>query len=479
MQRVGAGRIVGVAVLLVGTVSLQGCVTQLDEPANEVTGSQHTESTWVPGRYAALGEPVDESIVRELMTEDWPGFEVGLSLPLAYDLGPFLAASAAGGPRLEDLIPEHRMVTRADPDLAIGARYNGVIYLIDLEPSEELNRLVSERLDLIAAQGLASMSDADRRDEPNSTATHPELDIGTATAALVIAGEDSRARLGIVDGFSETHLYAPIGQFSVDLPPPDDAPWASGTLVAPHAVLTAAHILFADGGGANPLDVPLKFAPRHDTTKAIPLVTPNPWNPAPWGSWPQSAGRPEVFPIQYVLDGCWRDTESSQPEVRARCRENDWAMLDVDRTTEAAGLPTNRIFRYEAVPPREFHWLKNRGYPNCGMPGHPVDKPDDTCTGGTLYGDDLECTITIFEGRVDHGLDTIARHDCDTNGGQSGSPLYMYRNIVTPTIIGIHTHDCSVGGGGANCAFFDNANAVRMITADVVEELNNFVLNHP
>ena len=95
----------------------------------------------------------------------------------------------------------------------------------------------------------------------------------------------------------------------------------------------------------------------------------------------------------------------------------------------------------------------NRGYPSCGGTDAPA-----SCTSNTLYGDTNACSLGSFRQPDGDGWNQLIDHGCDTNGGHSGSAVYLY-DSGTATVIGVHISGRSNSGSAT-------PNSMRRITPE-------------
>lgn len=105
----------------------------------------------------------------------------------------------------------------------------------------------------------------------------------------------------------------------------------------------------------------------------------------------------------------------------------------------------------------------NRGFPLCAGTENGVartDDPGDTgssvvCVASHLYGDPSTCTITGFTASDGMGWTRRFKHSCDASAGQSGSPLYLFRDN-TPYVTAVHTTStCGKTASAAKCTATD------------------------
>ena len=108
--------------------------------------------------------------------------------------------------------------------------------------------------------------------------------------------------------------------------------------------------------------------------------------------------------------------------------------------------------------------IYNRGFPVCSgfeSDGTPrTDDPGDTgssvvCVSSHLYGDPSTCSVGGFSASDGMGWTRRFNHSCDASAGQSGSPLYLFRDN-TPYVTGVHTTStCGKNGNTAKCTASD------------------------
>lgn len=105
----------------------------------------------------------------------------------------------------------------------------------------------------------------------------------------------------------------------------------------------------------------------------------------------------------------------------------------------------------------------NRGFPLCASTANGVARADDpgdpgssvTCTASHLYGDPSPCSIGNFSRDDGTGWTRRLAHGCDASAGQSGSPLYLFRDN-TPYVTAIHTtSSCGMFANSTQCTASD------------------------
>ena len=118
---------------------------------------------------------------------------------------------------------------------------------------------------------------------------------------------------------------------------------------------------------------------------------------------------------------------------------------------------TSSYLQSTSIYNRGFPWcnaVTNNGTPRTDDPGDPGSTV--VCTPQHLYGDANTCDLGNFSMQDPEGWSRRVRHSCDASAGQSGSPLYLYREGV-PAVTAIHTHSsCGMTAASTPCTAQDN-----------------------
>jgi hypothetical protein len=400
-------------------------------------------------------EPSDERgtrapdwIVRELLPEDWAGYELGLPLPAVYDLGPASTIE-------EDMpVPKYAWgvaePTEEAPEdessLVVVVFHGGRKYAVHLQRSPELDALMAERID-DELDSLSPLPDPepDMMFDPN-----PDDSIGVAAAPLIVGASDSRIPIPIVNN-DKGGWYATIGLLTKSgSPTAATSHLCTATLIGLRTVLTAAHCIVV----GDDLYRSVSFHPRANRSGGTLTF--------PWGSFTFIDTDNVVVPNAYFDNACY-DT------LTTGCAAHDWAVITFNRPSAAADLKF--FMRYAAKYASGLPPMKNRGYPACS---DAANRPDP-CVRGTLYGDKQSCTLRRRFG-ADNLHNTRVTHTCDTSQGHSGSPIYGYFDNK-PIIIGVHVSDCPNPPG--DCSEDPGFNFMRNLSPTMVTQINNFRMSRP
>jgi V8-like Glu-specific endopeptidase len=385
------------------------------------------------GAYPA--EVTDPALVRQLLSEDWAGDEVGLPLPRAYDLGPAQVVDHDEPTNLADIWSPTANDAVADigDELSMVVLHEGRSYRVEIEPSAELDELTAARIRFDQAAMLASLETIDSDADTGS-------DVAVAREPLLV-GAEGRVRQGIADGLAASSWMATIGQVTLDTNFNDYR--CSGTLISSRTAIMAAHCVIGANTDGTFYYRRLAFHPRADGTQASNY---------PWGNWRWISQANVSIPSLYTSRRCYTAYDQT-------CQASDWALVRFTRPAAAAGH--NLYMGYRAFTQAQMTSLKNKGYPICSINPAPPG-----CLSKTLYGDAATCTVSTALG-ADGAYATVVAHACDTSRGHSGSPLYQYFN-GTPTIAGVHITDAGV------FAAIDNRNWMRHVTPTMVTQINAF-----
>lgn len=420
-----------------------------------------TDSEVAPFRDEAGRQPVPESVARTLIPEDWPGYELGMAVPKAYDLGPMATVEDGPGPNylgeLGDGVPEEES---ARETLPLSVVKNGRAYLVEFPNSPELDALVTARNEAELSE-IAARIGAEGEEPALGLigAEGEEPALGLRDKA-VVGNTDTRARNGIADNsaYSKTGWLAAIGKFMPhNAASPAVGSACTGTLISARTVLTAAHCVITKNASNQAALKAVKFYPRADNTTNDAAGNPIHW---PWGTWNGTSVIAELaYDTAYVSSNC-------HVNYKFDCRSHDWALIRVTRPASASAH--NVMMGYQTFASNAMTELRNKGYPDCPSPGAPA-----SCKNNTLYGDNNFCAPQSYGDLQDGGFSKAMSHNCDTSPGHSGGPLYQYvtnaQNQSIPTIAAVHIAD-----GAVTAAIFGDVNWSRRLTPQVVTRINNF-----
>lgn len=181
--------------------------------------------------------------------------------------------------------------------------------------------------------------------------------------------------------------------------------FGTGFIIGPKAVLTAAHVIHNVG--------------KNRKARNIRVIPGRNGSTAPYGYFVASLDRCRI-PDQ------WVQSSADNPSAAAAA---DYAIIPFPDQPERDGLPSAERLGYfglkcfedaESERKAEMLFVNNAGYP------YEADKP---------YG-----TLWYNAGRVRNMGDTFIEYMVDTEGGQSGSPVYFYDEEKKQRyVIAVHT----------------------------------------
>jgi len=244
--------------------------------------------------------------------------------------------------------------------------------------------------------------------------------------------EDNRVPRGIWEYSATTWPYNTISQAKPNGTGPDEVidGYCTATFLGSQSqrhVITAAHCFWDNVGNYVDLD----YVPRKDGCLAGPPYQGWPFVPcdnSPYGQWDGWVWMmPQAFLDNCVGLGDLSDPRSAYFENENTCRSNDIAIQQAGPESGATFPGAMGFGAYSSGQLNNDFYVYERGYPTCGGP---VERRPVNCRVDTLYGDSLPCSFASFSGRRFY-------HSCDSSGGQSGSPFYLYDGGVYAA--GVHT----------------------------------------
>jgi hypothetical protein len=398
----------GASALLLFAFAQTGCAVHA-EPDDGRAGTEQPSA-------GGTGQPVPDALVRELLPEDWAGYELGLPLPRAYDLGPEPERDGTPVPSEMPVLSDTGIEDEIDDGAGepMVAYHRGRMYRIELDVSEELSELVDRRAD----QALRPFAESALEEDA------PEAEVGVVPSALIVNGE-SRQRLGIADGVTTSSWLQTVGLVSENN---TGAHQCTGTLISSRTILTAAHCVIDSGNAKRDI----MFVPRSDGTQMMGQST-------PFNVWRNTIDANVFVPVAFTMANCGGNLVET-------CAGDDWALVTFNtRPSGSSGLI--RFMRYAVKPQADIIQLKSRGYPVCSSSFG--NTPPMPCTPFTLYGDGGCGLGTGNPTGVDLMSYKRVSHNCDGSDGQSGSGIYRYLNGL-PTILGVDVANCSAAFGVCN-----------------------------
>ena len=162
----------------------------------------------------------------------------------------------------------------------------------------------------------------------------------------------------------------------------------------------------------------------------------------------------------WIRDAAYDDVPEGSAERRAR----DIAFaITTDRVGDTSGWFVASAYA-ESNLVSVGAQLRNAGYPGCGGTESPAN-----CQANHLYGDNNNCARGSYFSKDSDGWNRGVNHSCDTNGGQSGSPLYFVSGGVR-RLWGIHN---GANGNG------QTPNTAARLTPQRIGWMQSLVNNYP
>jgi V8-like Glu-specific endopeptidase len=222
----------------------------------------------------------------------------------------------------------------------------------------------------------------------------------------------------------------------------------TSTLIGPRHLITAAHCI--NRVGTNDW-----FTVRVDPGR-------NGLDDSPFGSSTISTTPPPGTSAWYFTPASWRTQWCA--DNYGPCRQFDWGMIVIpDRLGDVTGWMGYWAGPYSYLSGRTHF---NRGYPKCDTENAArpslcaVDEDDERPYWARFFGDVSSCSLGDLLYPGPDGWNRTIRHSCDTSGGQSGSPVYHYRQRASgewvPVVSMVHgnasCHTCSASDTHPNLA---------------------------
>jgi Trypsin len=332
-----------------------------------------------------VADPIGEG----LLASDWPGLELGVKLPTFVREG----AVKLGAPESPQVRPPI-----LDDDGSFVHSPDDEFNLTDFGTAKGYRVTLPEGIEAVAelrAQRLAAAAAPPPASDPVSKA---------------VFGSDDRVPMGGAQGYGRESWLSAIGLVgAVDR----TGGACTGTLIAPNAFITAAHCLYNDAGDPVPRYIMPRFDPAAGTVQ----------QQAPWGLHRSN---------KMFTPAAWEQNNCHKGRYRRECEQHDIAFVLV---TQAANAPANPYyFRFAAETRDQLlqRALRNVGYPECGK-----DESPSNCMGGQLYGSRASCALGR-DAYPDVQYSPVVHHDCDSNAGHSGGPLFYYVSQGQPVLVGVH-----------------------------------------
>lgn len=372
------------------------------------------------------------SYTHPLIPSSWIGHRIGLEAPQFKHLGEAKIDHSRwredAGFELSDKGPLSPVIKRPIEQLYTSC--GQPLRVLDFKTRQQYRMMPEHRSGALLRREFQRAGGAD---DPTSVAELQNLVLigGGGVLPAVTGDEDTRIQIEPTTVFPYSALVHLTGSV------------ASGALIGDNIVLTAAHCVVNGGVHQNPGYEEIWY----DNT-VIPGMDRNPecasgdaddaCKLAPFG---QSAVAMAIVPEGWLTPK-GGPAPGEDPSFFSH-DPNDWVDdIAVLILTQSFGQQTG-TFDYRAFSASQ---LENAAFLNRGYPSPFKNPKPDGYQPWQMWGDENYCFVEGFLGEV-NGIHRLFRHEADTSGGHSGSPIYQWHVSLDqgwrPQIAGVISHHAS------------------------------------